>query len=219
MSCSHLWLVNASATVRFFKTLRVTAASSDGANTEIEHPCIHRSDQNKVLFPLPISVTTEISNNARTFAWTGTSRPFHGRSVWVFVNQSHLIWSAHPMTSRFGMPSPPRSIALWRMVDKHDWNYLRSLVSLISIILNMFSYWTLFFCWRNILDSVTVFPLTCVTVLQLSTLIRILFLPTPLIHYQNDTHIYENFFYLSGSTRRIGVGMYQFFMYGLSRVE
>lgn len=70
------------------------------------------TDQNNVLAPFPVDVTTEMANTAKLLECTAISRPAHGQSDRVFSNQSHRIWYAQPMISRLWIPRPPRSMSL-----------------------------------------------------------------------------------------------------------
>jgi hypothetical protein len=59
--------------------------------------------------PSPTTVLIETANSVAALGWTWISRPAQGRVGWVFLSQSHLIFKAHPMTSKLWIPRPPSS--------------------------------------------------------------------------------------------------------------
>ena len=111
-------LVNASATVCLLRILGGTHAKTLGARFSTEQPCTHLSIQKRVLFPFPNSVLTAAASRAKALGWDGSSRLFHGLSAQVFFCQCHLACKAHAITSRLGIPSPPRSRGL--MTFSHE---------------------------------------------------------------------------------------------------
>jgi len=111
MSLGHYPLLRASATVRFLRILGGTHAKTVGARFSIEQPCSQWSVQKRVLFPFPTSVVTAMVKRAIELGCKGSSRSVHGRSALV-LNHCHLICSAHAITSKLGMPKPPRSNGL-----------------------------------------------------------------------------------------------------------
>ena len=111
-------LVNASATVCLLQILGGTHAKTLGARFSTEQPCTHLSVQKRVVFPFPNSVLTAAASRAKALGWDGSSRLFHGRSARVFFYQCHLACKAHAITSRLGIPSPPRSRGL--MTFSHE---------------------------------------------------------------------------------------------------
>ena len=80
------------------------------ASMQYNHPSI-----TPILFP---STLTAAASRAKALGWDGSSRLLHGRSAQVFFCQCHLACKAHAITSRLGIPSPPRSRGL--MTFSHE---------------------------------------------------------------------------------------------------
>jgi len=78
-----------------------------GARPAILCPWSHRSGQNRVCVPSPISEVMATEKKAWTWSGTRMGRFAHGRRGSVFWSQSHLIRSAQPRDLRSEILRPP----------------------------------------------------------------------------------------------------------------
>lgn len=91
-------------------SLRLTRHDRAGTSCWIDCPCSHRSVQNLVLVPFPMTVYVETAKKACTSRETAIGRLDHARCSSACLSHSYFVWRAMSVRWRSGMPRPPNSL-------------------------------------------------------------------------------------------------------------